>query len=381
MVVGALIDSGLAIKILQRELEKLAIKDYSVSASRDERHHIVGINFKIRFKESCHHRTFTGIKSLINKSKLSAKVKELSAAIFLNLVKAEAKVHGCKIDEVYFHEVGAIDSIVDVVGAAIGIEQLGIEKIYSSPLPLGSGWVETSHGRMPVPAPATLGLLKNVPVVSSPVASELTTPTGAAIMKTLAQGFGNMPNMKIQGTGYGVGDKNFKEIPNILRLVIGEELISSIGGFDHEKLLVIETNIDDMNPQIYEYIMTRLFKKGAIDVFLVPIQMKKNRPAVLLKILCRENKKDVIMDVLFEETTTIGIRVYNVDRCCLERSIKEVSTSYGNVRVKVSQRGGKSINIQPEYEDCKKVAEKKNVPLKQVMNAALEAGYNLKKRG
>ncbi|MBI5048061.1 MAG: nickel pincer cofactor biosynthesis protein LarC [Deltaproteobacteria bacterium] len=380
MVVGALIDSGLDIKILQRELKKLAIKDYSVSASRDERHNIVGSNFKIRFKESSHHRTFTGIKNLINKSKLSAKVKALSAAIFLNLAKAEAKVHECNINDIHFHEVGAVDSIADIVGTAIGIEQLGIEKIYSSPLPLGSGWVETSHGRMPVPAPATLELLKDVPVVSSPVASELTTPTGAAIIKTLAQDFGNMPNMTIQGTGCGVGDKNFKEIPNILRLVIGEGLASNGGRHGHEKLLMIETNIDDMNPQIYDYLMARLFKKDALDVFLIPIQMKKGRPAILLNVLCSENKQNPIIDVIFKETTTLGIRTYEVNRYCLERKTEDVSTPYGKVRVKVSQKDGKLINIQSEYEDCKKIAEKKNVPLKQVMDVAKEAGYNLRQR-
>ncbi|MBI5874675.1 MAG: LarC family nickel insertion protein, partial [Deltaproteobacteria bacterium] len=205
-----------------------------------------------------------------------------------------------------------------------------------------------------------------------------TTPTGAAIIKTLAHDFGDMPRMKIESIGYGIGGKDFKEIPNLLRLVIGQGSGEKVRANGHSPLLMIETNIDDMNPQIYEYLMTRLFKKGAIDVFLIPIQMKKSRPAVLLKALCLKNKKDAIMDVIFEETTTIGIRTYEVDRCCLERSMKEVSTYYG--RVKISERDGKPINIRPEYEDCKKIAEKKTVPLKQVMDAALEAGYNLKKR-
>ncbi|MBI3755783.1 MAG: nickel pincer cofactor biosynthesis protein LarC [Deltaproteobacteria bacterium] len=380
MVLGALIDSGLDVKTLQGELNKLPVKGFSISASREARHHISGTRFKVKFKESRHHRTFSDIKNLINKSKLSAKVKELSAAIFLNLAKAEAKVHGCRVDNVHFHEVGAVDSIVDIVGTAVGIEQLGIEKLYSSPLPLGSGWVETSHGRMPAPAPATLELLKGVPVAPSSVASELTTPTGAAIIKTLAQDFGDMPRMKIGSIGYGIGDKDFKEIPNMLRLVIGQGSGEKVRANGHSPLLMIETNIDDMNPQIYEYLMARLFKKGAIEVFLIPIQMKKNRPAVLLKALCSENKKGAIMDVIFEETTTIGIRAYEVDRCCLERSMKEVSTSYGKVGVKISERDGKPVNIRPEYEDCKKIAEKKTVPLKQVMDAALEAGYNLKQR-
>ncbi|MEK6599099.1 MAG: nickel pincer cofactor biosynthesis protein LarC [Deltaproteobacteria bacterium] len=364
MVLGALIDMGLDIKTLRRELSKLRIRDYSISASKAERHHITGTSFKVKFKESRHHRTFTDIKNLINKSKLSAKVKELSVSIFFNLAKAEAKVHGCKVDEVHFHEVGAVDSIVDIVGTAIGMEQLEMENVYASPLPLGSGWVETTHGRMPVPAPAALELLRGVPVATSLVESELTTPTGAAIIKTIAKGFGNMSQMKIEKIGYGIGNRDFKQIPNILRVVTGE----GSGGL--EKLLMIETNIDDMNPQIYDYLMTRFFKKGALDVFLTPILMKKNRPAILLKVLCHENKKDSIIDTIFEETTSIGVRTYEVNRYCLERNMKQVSTSYGKVRIKISQKNGKPINYQPEYEDCKKIAEKKNVPLKDVMDSA-----------
>src|SRR3989304_4840263 len=333
MVLGALVDSGLDVSILRRELAKLHLGDYSISASKDERHHITGTNIKVRFKESGHHRTFKEIKNIINKSRLTTKVKVLSTSIFENLAKAEAKVHGCRVDDVHFHEVGAIDSIVDIVGTAIGIEKLGIGQVYASPLPLGSGWVKTSHGRMPVPAPATLELLKGVPVASSLTASELTTPTGAAIIKTLSLSFGNMPHMEIQGAGYGIGDRSFKEIPNILRLFIN----------------------------------------GALDVFLMPIQMKKGRPAILLKVLCPENKKGNIIDIIFEETTTIGVRTYEVERHCLERRIENVSTPYGKVRVKVAERNGKVLNIQPEYEDCKKIAEKKKLPLKKAMDSAKKA--------
>ena len=367
MVLGALVDSGLDVSILRRELAKLHLGDYSISASKDERHHITGTNIKVRFKESGHHRTFKEIKNIINKSRLTTKVKVLSTSIFENLAKAEAKVHGCRVDDVHFHEVGAIDSIVDIVGTAIGIEKLGIGQVYASPLPLGSGWVKTSHGRMPVPAPATLELLKGVPVASSLTASELTTPTGAAIIKTLSLSFGNMPHMEIEGTGYGIGDRSFKEIPNILRLIIGKRTGNT------ERLIIVETNMDDMNPQIYEYLMSRLFKNGALDVFLMPIQMKKGRPGILLKVLCPENKKGNIIDTIFEETTTIGVRTYEVERHCLERRIENVSTPYGKVRVKVAERNGKVLNIQPEYEDCKKIAEKKKLPLKEVMDSAKKA--------
>src|SRR3989338_7307588 len=340
MVLGALIDCGLDIKVLRKELAKLPVKGYSISASKDERHHITGINFCVRFKDSHHHRTFKEIKTLISRSSLSQRTKGLSISIFETLANAEAKVHGCKADDVHFHEVGAVDSIIDIVGTAIAVEYSGIEKVYASSLPLGSGWVNMSHGKMPVPAPVTLEILQGVPIAKSIVASELTTPTGAAIIKTLAEDFGSMPHMRIEKTGYGIGDKNFKEIPNILRVVIGK------GEACPERLLVLETNIDDMNPQIYDYLMSRLFKKGALDVFLIPI----------------------LMNIIFKETTTIGIRSYEVDRRCLERNIKEVSTPYGKVKVKVSEKDGKLINIQPEYEDCKKLAEKKNIPLKEVID-------------
>ena len=253
MVLGALVDSGLDVSILRRELAKLHLGDYSISASKDERHHITGTNIKVRFKESGHHRTFKEIKNIINKSRLTTKVKVLSTSIFENLAKAEAKVHGCRVDDVHFHEVGAIDSIVDIVGTAIGIEKLGVGQVYASPLPLGSGWVKTSHGRMPVPAPATLELLKGVPVASSLTASELTTPTGAAIIKTLSLSFGNMPHMEIQGAGYGIGDRSFKESPNILRRIIGR------GPWSTEKIIILETKMDDIKtaPLMYSSCQSR----------------------------------------------------------------------------------------------------------------------------
>ncbi|MBI5287169.1 MAG: LarC family nickel insertion protein, partial [Deltaproteobacteria bacterium] len=228
-------------------------------------------------------------------------------------------------------------------------------------------WVETSHGMMPLPSPATLELLKGIPVEPSPVRDEVVTPTGAAIITTVAEGFGTIPKMKIEEVGYGIGDKDFKEIPNLLRIIVGEG-----DGADMERLIVLETNIDDMNPQIYEYLMEVLFDGGALDVFLVPIQMKKGRPAILLHVLCAEGKKDTLMDIIFKESTSIGVRCYPVTRYCLEREIREVSTPYGKVRVKVSKKDGKVLNIQPEYEDCKRIAREKKVPLKDVISVAQE---------
>ncbi|MBI5682846.1 MAG: nickel pincer cofactor biosynthesis protein LarC [Deltaproteobacteria bacterium] len=369
MTVGAFIDIGLDINALKRELKKLPLKNYTLIAEKDKRHSITGTKFRCQVSEvRCQEkRTYIDIKKLIEKSKLKKPVKDLSLKIFKTLAEAEAKIHNCKIDDVHFHEVGAVDSIIDIVGAAIGINELGIEEVYSSPIPLGSGMVKTSHGIMPVPAPAAIEILKGVPTQPSHVKDEITTPTGAAIIKTLAHSFGEIPQMNILKTGYGVGDKNFKEMPNILRVIIGENVHGSRLTAHGSRLIMLETNIDDMNPQVYEYVMERLFEAGALDVFLTPIQMKKNRPAVLLNCLCEEDKKDKLLEIIFRETTSIGIRIYSVDRYCLAREIKKVSTRYGKINVKVSKLDGKIVNVQPEYEDCKRIAKEKKVPLKEVM--------------
>jgi len=365
MVLGALIDLGLDTKTLKEGLGKLPLKGYTLKATRDSRHHITGTNLIIRMKETQLPRTYQDIKGMIKESGLSKRVKDLSLAIFGKLANAEAHIHGCKVTDVHFHEVGAVDSIIDIVGTAIGMERLGIERVYASSLPLGRGWVEISQGRMPVPAPATMELLKGIPVEPSPVRDELVTPTGAAIITTIAEGFGAIPSMKIEKVGYGIGDKDFKETPNLLRVIVGE-----CDEPDMERLIVLETNIDDMNPQVYEYLMETLFDAGALDVFLVPIQMKKGRPAILLKVLCNEGKRGILMDIIFKESTSIGVRCYPVTRFCLEREIREASTPYGRVRVKVSKKDGRVLNIQPEYEDCKRIAKEKGVPLKDVISVA-----------
>lgn len=371
MTVGALIDLGLNLNTLKKELKKLPLKNYKLSAIKGERHHIAGTNFKVKIHKGHEYRTYIDIKRMIEKSTLKKPVKDLSLAIFKTLAEAEAKVHNCKVENVHFHEVGAVDSIIDIVGTAIGINELGIEKVYSSPLPLGSGFTKTSHGMMPVPAPATIKILKGVPTKQSYVKSEIVTPTGAAIIKTLAHNFGEMPQMNILKIGYGVGDKDFKEVPNLLRVIVGETQIQdSRFKVREKKLIMLETNIDDINPQIYEYVMERLFEAGALDVFLTPIQMKKNRPAVLLNCLCNENLKHKLLEIIFKETTSIGIRVYCVDRYCLDRKIQKVFTKYGRINVKVSKLNGKAINIQPEYEDCKRIAKQKKAPLKEVMKEA-----------
>lgn len=374
MCLGALIDLGVDFKMILKELKKLPVDKIDVKTGKEIRHSISGTSFRVNLKESHHHRTFKDIKGIIGKSALSPKVKELSTSIFKIIAEAEGKIHGIPADKVHFHEVGAMDSIIDIVGAAVAIDSLKVDKIYSSPIPLGSGWADTMHGRIPIPAPATVEILKGVPVAPSEIPFELTTPTGAAIIKTVSDGFGPLPQMIIDKTGYGAGKKDFREAANLLRVILGDtEAAEKCGGEHGKSLIIMETNIDDMSPQIAGYIMERLFAAGALDVFFTPVQMKKSRPGILLTVLTDERKKKDLLDIIFEDSTSIGVRTYPVERHCLERKMVKAKTPYGIVTVKVSLRDGKAVNIQPEYEDCKALAEKKKVPLKRVLDAARAA--------
>ena len=371
MFLAALIDLGVDPEMILRELRKLPVDRIDVEIKKVLRHSISGTTFKVRLAESHHHRTFRDIKKIIDESRLSSKVKSLSIAIFELIAKAEGKIHGIKADEVHFHEIGAMDSIIDIVGAAIAVDSLKVKTVVSSPIALGTGWAKTMHGTIPVPAPATLEILKDVPTAASTAPFELTTPTGAAIVKTLASSFGVMPAMTIEKAGYGAGKKDFKESANLLRAVIG----TASGGAaqEHlEKLTVIETNIDDMTPQVAGYLLEKLLSSGAVDAFFTPVQMKKGRPGVLLTVLANNEDKENLLEVIFSESTTIGVRAYQVERHCLERVSKKVKTPYGAVTVKIALRAGRAVNIQPEFENCKAIAEKKGVPLKQVMDAARE---------
>lgn len=373
MFLGAMIDLGVDHKMLFRELKKLPLgkaDKIDVKIGKEVRHSVTGTSFRVRLKESHRHRTFKEIKGIIEKSRLSPAVKKLSSSIFKNIAGAEAKIHGINPDHVHFHEVGAMDSIIDIVGAAVAVTSLQIERTISSPVPLGSGMVKTMHGTLPVPAPATLEILKGVPVRKSDIPFELTTPTGAAIVKTLAVEYGSIPSMILEKTGYGAGKKDFKESANLLRLVVGRvEETKGSGG----RLFILETNIDDMSPQIAGYLMERLFENGALDVFFTPVLMKKSRPGTLLSVLTGEEGKDALMQIIFDESTSIGVRAYPVERYCLERKIIKVRTAFGVVRVKASLRDKRVINSQPEYEDCRSIAEKQGIPLKKVFDAAKAA--------
>ena len=364
MTLGALVDAGVGIEVLRTQLEKLHLPGYEITALKVARAGIQATKVHVCLdgKEQPA-RHLSDIRSIIETSTLSSSIKQKSIRIFERLAQAEAKVHGTTPDKVHFHEVGAVDAIVDIVGSIIGLEVLGITNIAGSAINLGSGTIRTSHGTMPVPAPATAELLKNIPSYGSSVPFELTTPTGAVILSALGSTFGLMPQMKISRTAYGAGDKEIPEQPNVLRLMIGEPTAA----YEEDSSIVIETNIDDMNPQVYDYLIEKLMKQGAQDAYLTPIIMKKGRPAILLSVLTDNAKTDVLLDTIFRETTSIGVRIREVGRKKLTREIKEVDTGYGKVRIKISKRGDEILTATPEYEDCRRIAEERKIPLKQVM--------------
>ena len=369
MTLGALVDAGLDIEMLKSELSKLNLMGYSISAEKVVKNGITGTKVNVEIEEQNAHRHLRHINEIIDNSALDDDIKQTAKKIFLRLAEAEAKIHNTTVEKIHFHEVGAIDAIIDIVGAVIGIRLLGIEKIYASRIHVGDGFVECRHGKIPLPAPATAELLKNVPVYSTGIEGELTTPTGAAIITTLAESFGNMPAMNIRQIGYGAGTSD-REIPNLLRVMIGEITESD---YETDTVTIIETNIDDMNPEFYEYVSEKLLKLGALDVCTSPVYMKKSRPGALLSIIADHDKIEDILSVIFSETTTIGIRMYHAERIKLQREVVIVATQYGDVRVKISKYKDQVKNIAPEYDDCKKIAAEKNIPLKNVYDAARKA--------
>ncbi len=367
MILGALIDAGLSLEELKKELRKLKLRGYRIEVGTVSRQNLRGKRFQVKVsRDKAKERSLSQILRLIEKSNLNVKVKEKSEKIFKRLGMAEAKVHDQKEEAVHFHEVGAIDSLVDVVGSLVGLEILGVERIYSSPLSLGRGWVDCQHGRLPVPAPATVELLKGVPILPSGEEEELVTPTGAAIITALAENFSHPPPMKIEVVGYGAGTRNLTTRPNLLRVLIGR----APDEYEGDEVTVIETNIDDMNPQVYNYLQERLFAVGALDVFLTSVQMKKGRPGTLITILAEPFRVETLTAIIFEETSSLGVRTYRTQRRKLSREVKEVKTKYGKVRVKVSKAGEKTKHLSPEYEDCRRIAQQKGIPFREVYEEA-----------
>lgn len=372
MVLGALLDAGLELEALKNALAELKISGYEIEARKIQKRAISGTLVTVKTKKESVERRLGDILDIIHGSKLSDDIKDRATAIFTRLAEAEAKIHGVNIEEIHFHEVGGLDAIVDIVGSVIGLKLMEIDDVYSSPLHLGRGFVKCAHGLLPVPSPATMELVKGVPTYGRDIEAELTTPTGAAIITTMAKGFVRAPMMEVEAIGYGAGHKDLP-IPNLLRVSIGEAVESTGQGYEEDVVTLIEANIDDMNPELYEHVMGRLFDKGALDVFLTPIQMKKSRPALKLSTIVRETDQRGVLDVFFEETTTLGVRFSEVRRKKLSRMSIDVETKYGMVGVKVGKLGDVVKNVSPEYEDCQRIALQLGIPLKDVYEAAKRA--------
>jgi hypothetical protein len=369
MILGALVGAGADASLLLDQLRLLGVANYEVSFDTVDRSGISATRANVRTAEERAHRHLSDILKIIGASGLSDEVKQLSARIFSRLAEAEARVHNQPVERIHFHEVGALDAIIDVVGACICFELLGAERFASSALHLGSGTVTMAHGRFPVPPPAVTELLKGVPVYSTDIQGELVTPTGAAIISTVCTEFGPVPRMRIESTGYGAGGREYERFPNALRVMLGED--DERQAVEH--LLMIETNVDDMSPQLFGYLMDQALRLGALDCYFTPVQMKKNRPGVLVSILCRPEEREALSSLLFTETTTLGLRSYEVERRALERESVRAETPYGAIEVKVARMGGKVIKAMPEYEQCLVAAQRARVPLREVWEAASAA--------
>ena len=367
MFIGALLNAGLAEKDLRAMVSVLPVSGYKLKIEQTVKCGIKATHFDVLLDHSEHHahRHLAGIEQIIHAAKLSDAVKARSIAVFTKLAEAEANVHGTTVEKIHFHEVGAVDAIIDIVGTVFGLEALGIEKLYAGNLRTGHGFIKCLHGSMPIPAPATVELLNGLPYTHGDIEKELLTPTGAALLATLCDGFGDRPaGFVSEKTAYGAGSLDL-DIPNVLRAEVG-----FFQCLEKNDLLVLETNIDDCNPQIFDYVMERLFKAGALDVWLTPIHMKKNRPAVTLSVLAPAAFQNEVEEIIFAETTTIGIRRYPVQRTAAERREEMVKTPWGFVRIKISSINSIVCSVTPEVDDCRKIAEANGIPLKEVLAAA-----------
>jgi uncharacterized protein (TIGR00299 family) protein len=380
MTLGALVDAGCPVEYLRSELQSLDIPGWTLASEKVWKNGMAATLVKVQTEDRQKHRSLSTILDILQASKLAPQVRDRAAAIFQKLGQAESYVHDAPLEKIHFHEVGAVDAIVDIVGACLGFDALGIDKFSCSPLNVGGGTVKMAHGTLPVPAPATARLLQRIPTYSSGVQKELVTPTGAAIIATVCDSFGSQPAMSVSAIGYGAGTIDLEHQPNVVRMMIGEVAEKSAGaeipnatpfGFD-EEIAVIEANLDDMNPQIYGHFQERALTLGALDVYTTPVQMKKNRPGTLLTVLCKPKDAQSLMDLIFAETTTIGARTYNAKRRVLPRETVTVTTTFGDVRMKVASVNGHIRQATPEYEDCRRLAVEKNVPLQTVISEAVK---------
>jgi uncharacterized protein (TIGR00299 family) protein len=376
MILGSMIDAGLSSRRLGEELKKLHLPGIRLKAKKVLKNGISATRVIVEGRDETRpHRNLKELLRIVDRSRLELEVKNKSKEIFQRIASVEAKIHRTPAEEIHFYELGGLDSVVDIVGSVWGLDQIGVDKIHVSKINVGTGFVKSEHGILPVPAPATLALMKGKPIYSSGVERELLTPTGAAILTSLGSRFGQMPPIKIERIGYGAGRDNLPH-PNLLRLIIG----TSTAIFGEEKVTVIETNIDDMNPQFYDYVVEKLLALGVLDVFMTPILMKKNRPATLLTIISPSEKLPSVTAFLLRETTTLGLRWREEERSRTDREILSLQTRYGKIRFKLARWEGEIVNLSPEYDDCKRLALRKKVPLKEIFEEARkEAMTSLKK--
>ena len=372
MTLGALVDAGCSLELLRSGLQGLQIPGWTISSEKVWKNGMAATFVRVATEDQTKHRSLSAILEIFEKSQLSESVQKNAAAIFRKLGEAEASVHDVPLEKIHFHEVGAVDAIVDIVGACIAFDALGIEKFACSPLNVGGGTAKMAHGVLPVPAPATAKLLQGKPTYSNGVQRELVTPTGAAIVSTLCDTFGPQPRMTVSAIGYGAGSIELEGQPNVVRIMIGEAADNVIAGCD-EEISVVEANLDDMNPQIYGYFLEKALAAGALDVYTTPVQMKKNRPGTLLTLLCKPQDTNSLMSLVFAETTTFGARTYRAQRRTLPRESVNVHTQFGDVRVKLSRVNGRILHVAPEFDDCRKLAVEKNVPLQRVFNEAMRS--------
>jgi len=367
MILGAMVAAGVDANTLREQLSLLNVEGFKIDFETVDRSGLSATYARVETVREHKHRHLADVRRIIENSSVSDAAKELSIRIFTRLAEAEARVHNEPIEKVHFHEVGALDAIVDVVGAAICFDLLKIDRFVSSPLHVGGGMTEMAHGRFPVPPPAVTELLHGVPFYSGDIKGELLTPTGAAIITTVCEEYGPIPRIKADRTGYGAGTREYENFPNVLRVLVGE---TEADGATSQRLWMIETNLDDASPQIVGHVMDRVFEAGALDCYFTPVQMKKNRPGVLLSVLCGASEKEAVMTLLFTETTTLGIRSYEVERRALRRTVVQVETQYGPIDVKVAHLNGHVVNEMPEFEQCRNAAISADVPLKVVEEAA-----------
>ncbi len=375
MMLGALIDLGVPVGWLDDQLKSFSISGFTLHTSPTFRHGIRAVKLDVEVHDNSSIRRFADIRALIDRSPMSPGVKASSLKIFDRIADAESVLHGCPKEQLHFHEIGSVDSLVDVVGTCLGLEYLGVQEISASRIPLGNGWVDCAHGRLPLPAPATLEILTGVPIYQTDIPYELTTPTGAAILVSLSDHFGPMPEMTVDKIGYGAGTRDLEAVPNLLRVALGRR--SSPVQRIEDRVIVAECTIDDMNPELFGHLMERLFQDGALDVYWIPVFMKKNRPGTWVQVLCREDRREAVLERILTETTSIGVRYSEVRRWTLPREPVIIETEFGSLLAKRIRSLNGKWRVVPEYDACRKIAAERGIPLHIVYEAVSAAGRRL----